>query len=73
MIQSLKISTVRELETLSDMACHSLADIGVHDEFGAIADAKSIMGLFHLDYSQPVQVVCENEHELRRVCRPLMH
>ena len=50
-----------------------MADIGVHDDFGAIADAKSIMGLLHLDYSKPVRVVCESENELRRVCRPLIH
>ncbi len=73
MIQSVKIKSIKELQALSDRAAHSMADIGVHDEYGAIADAKSIMGLLHLDYSKPVRVVCESENELRRVCRPLVH
>ncbi len=73
MIQSVKIKNIKDLQALSDRASRSMADIGVHDEFGAIADAKSIMGLLHLDYSKPVRVVCESENELRRVCRPLVH
>ena len=73
MIQSVKIKNIKDLQALSDRASRSIADIGVHDEFGAIADAKSIMGLLHLDYSKPVRVVCESENELRRVCRPLIH
>lgn len=73
MIQSVKIKNIKDLQALSDRASRSIADIGVHDEFGAIADAKSIMGLLHLDYSKPVRVVCESENELHRVCRPLVH
>ena len=73
MIQSIKIKNIKDLQALSDRASTSKAEIGVHDDFGAIADAKSIMGLLHLDYSKPVRVVCESENELRRVCRPLIH
>lgn len=72
MIQNIKIHSVKQLEALQAVAARSYADIGVHDEQGKIADAKSMLGLFALDYTKPVRIVCENEKELRRVCRSLV-
>ena len=72
MMKSVKISNVNQIRTLVTSASKSLADIGVHDSFGAIADAKSILGMLNLDYSRPVSVVCENEKELSRVCSSLV-
>ena len=38
---------------------------------GSIADAKSILGMMSLDYSHPVKIVCENEHDLNSVVNAL--
>lgn len=71
MIKNVKISSVSQLQTLQLTASKSIEDIGVHDSRGTIADARSMLGLFMLDYSEPVHIVCENERELKRVCRCL--
>ena len=38
---------------------------------GCIADAKSILGMMSLDYSHPVKIVCEDEHDLDCVIQAL--
>ena len=40
-------------------------------EAEVIADAKSILGMMSLDYSHPVKIVCENEHDLNSVVNAL--
>ncbi len=44
-------------------------DVGVHDMKGSIADAKSILGMMSLDYSNPVKIVCEDEHDPEPRCQ----
>ena len=46
-------------------------EVGVHDMKGSIADAKSILGMMSLDYSHPVKIVCEDEHDLDCVIQAL--
>lgn len=41
------------------------------DMKGSIADAKSILGMMSLDYSHPVKIVCEDEHDLDCVIQAL--
>lgn len=71
MVKKVRISSFSEVQKVVAAASSCYDEIGVHDARGTIADAKSILGLMDLDYSRPVKVVSENEHELDRVCRAL--
>lgn len=61
MIMDIELKTAEDLREFMNLAWNCPDDIGVHDPEGRIADAKSILGLIALDYSQPVKVVSENE------------
>ena len=60
MVKQVKVSNFTEVK-----------GIVVHDMKGSIADAKSILGMMSLDYSHPVKIVCENEHDLNSVVNAL--
>ena len=64
MIKQIQISNFKEVQKIVSAASGCLSDIGVHDMRGSIADAKSILGMMSLDYSHPVKIVCEDEHDL---------
>ena len=67
MIKEIKISNFNEVKNIMTAATRCNDEIGVHDDRGSIADAKSILGLMSLDYTKPVKLVSENEHELEKV------
>lgn len=67
MIKQITISNFKEVQKVVSAASGCLSDIGVHDMRGSIADAKSILGMMSLDYSHPVKIVCEDEHDLNRI------
>ncbi len=67
MIKEIKVSNFSEVKNIMNAATSCTDDIGVHDARGAIADAKSILGLMSLDYTQPVKLVSENPKALERV------
>jgi len=67
MIRQIKISNFEQVKNILHAAEGCRDAIGVHDERGSAADARSILGLMSLDYSRPVILVSENESELRRV------
>ncbi len=72
MVRQVKISSFREVKGIVSAAtkfCDN--EIGVHDMKGSIADAKSILGMMSLDYSRPVEIVCEDEHALNSVMEAL--
>lgn len=69
MVKQINIQNFEQVKRMLNAAVSCRDNIGVHDMRGSIADAKSILGLMSLDYSQPVKVVSENEAELHRVCR----
>lgn len=71
MVKQIKISSFAEVKNIMNAATACTDDIGVHDRKGSIADAKSILGLMSLDYTQPVMLVSENETELNRVVSAL--
>jgi len=60
MITKIKLTTAEDLREFMNLAWESPEDIGVHAPDGKIADAKSILGLIALDYSNPVMVVTED-------------
>ena len=73
MVRQVKISNFTEVQGIVAAAikCHN--EVGVHDIKGSIADAKSILGLMSLDFSQPVKIVCDNESELDSIVDSLNH
>ena len=71
MIKQIQISNFKEVQKIVSAASGCLSDIGVHDMRGSIADAKSILGMMRLDYSHPVKIVCEDEHDLNCVVNAL--
>lgn len=72
MVKQLKITNFNEVKSIMNAATGCRDDIGVHDRKGSIADAKSILGLMSLDYTQPVMLVSENEAELEHVLKAVV-
>ena len=70
MVKQVKVSNFTEVKGIVSAAAKCYNDVGVHDMKG-IADAKSILGMMSLDYSHPVKIVCENEHDLNSVVNAL--
>ena len=67
MVRQVKVSNFTEVQGIVSAAAKCYNEVGVHDMKGSIADAKSILGMMSLDYSQPVKIVCDDERDLRRV------
>ena len=67
MVRQVKVSSFSEVQGIVSAAAKCNNEVGVHDMRGSIADAKSILGMMSLDYSQPVKIVCDDERDLRRV------
>ena len=71
MVRLINVKNLSQVKEIVKKASHCYDEIGVHDEAGAIADAKSILGLMRLDYSKPVRLVSENEAELDYVAQAI--
>lgn len=67
MIQEIKVSNLNDVEMIAAVASKCRDDVGLHDSKGQIADAKSILGLMSLDYTEPVHIVSEDAKSLERV------
>ncbi|WRS27855.1 HPr family phosphocarrier protein [Oscillospiraceae bacterium MB08-C2-2] len=67
MVQKIKLSTAEDLKEFMNLAWACGCDVGVHDPEGAIADAKSILGLIALDYNRPVLVVTEDDSFIKKL------
>ena len=71
MEREVRISTFSEVKAIHDAAEEIDSGIGVHDSNGSIADAKSLLGLMSLDYSEPIKIVSENERAVMHIIRVL--
>ncbi|HJD21765.1 MAG TPA: HPr family phosphocarrier protein [Candidatus Gemmiger faecigallinarum] len=71
MVRQVKVSNFTEVQGIVSAATKCRNEVGVHDVKGSVADAKSILGMMSLDFSQPVKIVCEDEGELNRVVSSL--
>lgn len=61
MVITRKFQTVKELQALQQLACSVPDEVWVRAEHGETVDAKSIINLFTLDYSRPVEIVTDAE------------
>lgn len=73
MVKQVKISSFNEVKSIVAAATLCMDQIGVHDQQGSIADAKSILGMMSLDYTKPVLLVSENPEELEKVYAALVN
>lgn len=67
MVRQVKVSNFSEVQEIVSAATKCRSEVGVHDSKGSIADAKSILGMMSLDFSHPVNIVCEDEQDLESV------
>ena len=62
MITKKQFHTIQDIQQLQRLATQSNDDVGLHSlDSSMIVDAKSYIGLYTLDFSQPVLVVSEDE------------
>ncbi|MDO5602704.1 MAG: HPr family phosphocarrier protein [Oscillospiraceae bacterium] len=71
MIKTVVVKEMNQIRNIVGVANRYEDEIGVHDAEGAIADAKSILGLMSLDYTRPVRLVSENAHGIEDILRAL--
>ena len=63
-----KFNDVSELQKLQRIACSVAEDVYLHSMDDSImVDAKSFIGLFTLDFTQPVKVVTDSDYLARKV------
>ena len=67
MTRKIRLTMANDLKEFMEMATFSDYDIGVHTVEHQIADAKSILGLMALNYDEPLLVVTEDEHFLKKL------
>lgn len=61
MITIKRFRNIEQLQKIQRLANESGDDVGIHSEDGSIiVDAKSFIGMFALDFTKPVKVVCED-------------
>ncbi len=62
MVSKKIITSISQLQEIQNMAVRYSEDVGIHSpDSSIIVDAKSFIGLFALDFTQPVLVVSESE------------
>lgn len=71
MQKRIKIYSAEEIKNFTNAASRWFDDIKVTDSFGAIANAKSILGMLRLDYSKPVNLSCDNPSAIDDLCNTL--
>lgn len=61
MVSKKKFHYINELQDIQRLAVACDCDVGLHSEDGSmIIDAKSYIGMYALDFTQPVLVVSED-------------
>lgn len=68
MIVTKKFNTVKEVQKLQELACKMDVDVGIHSLDGSIIiDAKTFIGLFSINFDEPVNIVCEDENFIKKL------
>ncbi len=62
MISKKKFNTIGEIQRLQELATLCKQDVGLHSLDGSIRiDAKSFVGMFALNFDEPILVVSESK------------
>lgn len=68
MILTKKINSIKEIQMLQELACKMDVDVGIHSLNGdSVIDAKTFIGLFSINFDEPVHIVCENENFIKEI------
>ena len=67
MTKPVKVTCFKQVHNIVTAAAQCRQEISVQDLKGAVADAKSILGLMNLDYKPPVKLMGENAEEIERI------
>lgn len=73
MTKPVKVTCFKQVHNIVTAAAQCRREISVQDLKGAVADAKSILGLMNLDFSQPVEICGEDPAEVERVYNAVRH
>lgn len=71
MITTIVVKKLDQIRHIVGVANKYEDEIGVHDAAGAIADAKSILGLMSLDYTKPVKLVSESSSGIEDILKAI--
>ena len=68
MVKQIVINSISELQAIQRLATAAREDVYFHSLDNSImVDAKSFIGLFTLDFSQPVQLVTESQYVIDNI------
>ena len=68
MVSKKKINYINELQEIQRLAVECPCDVGLHSlDSSIIIDAKSYIGMYVLDFSQPILVVSEDENFHKKI------
>lgn len=68
MVSKKKINYINELQAIQKYAVECPCDVGLHSlDSSMIIDAKSYIGMYALDFSEPILVVSEDEEFHKRI------
>lgn len=68
MVSKKKINYIHELQDIQKCAVESPMDVALHSPDGTkTIDAKSYIGMYALDFSEPILVVSEDETLHKRI------
>ena len=70
MIKKVKFNSIDEIQNLQRLAVECNEDVGIHSLDGKVmVDAKSFIGLFSINFKEPVNIVCESEEFFKKLLR----
>lgn len=72
MAKELSITSFSQVRRIVDAAAGCYCEVNLQDMQGAVADAKSILGLMNLDYSRPVKLFGEDPTDVERIYKALV-
>lgn len=68
MVSKKKINYIHELQQIQQLAVACACDVGLHSlDSSMIIDAKSYIGMYALDFNQPILVVSEDKEFHNRI------
>lgn len=73
MTKPVKVTCFKQVHNIVTAAAQCRQEISVQDLKGAVADAKSILGLMNLDFSQPVEICGDDPAEVEHVYNAVRH
>ncbi len=73
MSRPVKVTCFKQVHNIVSAASQCRREVSVQDLKGAVADAKSILGLMNLDFTQPVEIVAEDPAEEEQVYNAVRH